>query len=440
MRISRFWAKGYRSLRDIALDPMGDFNTFYGPNGSGKSNVLDALHMFFRALPFAVDSAYGPDDERLSHRDAGQRVAEWIRDDDFFAREPTDEIVLGAVIEDPVSRFEDAQFRGEAVQRVEVSLRFSRLRPGQFNLQINSLRINSFEPDIPFVDADLGALLRRFSAQAFTQLGVTRTLSVNAFRDGSRPGTVAVGTLPDGEVVRALFQAKNARDRAQRERYELLRRYMQSHLHRGLFDVFMDPDTQELELRETLPDPNPLGLDIRVDRAGHGVVQLYAIVASIMLGTGRLVAIEEPEAHLHAPTVGIELRALLEQMVKDGSVGQLFIATHSNLFDLDASGYWDVSLVGGETRVARKPLDDIDAAHLYEPGPAKHILLRLLKRYGDEFVFRTGEGERLTASAMIEALRRDDPVAVEFLRAMHTTTLETMALRAQDDAVPEAAQ
>jgi len=43
MRIASFWAKGYRSLRDVRVDELGAFNVFYGPNGSGKSNVLAGI-------------------------------------------------------------------------------------------------------------------------------------------------------------------------------------------------------------------------------------------------------------------------------------------------------------------------------------------------------------------------------------------------------------
>ncbi|WP_437940090.1 AAA family ATPase [Sorangium sp. So ce341] len=41
MTIASFWAKGYRSLRDVRVDDLGPFNIFYGPNGSGKSNLLE---------------------------------------------------------------------------------------------------------------------------------------------------------------------------------------------------------------------------------------------------------------------------------------------------------------------------------------------------------------------------------------------------------------
>ena len=34
MRITKFWARGYRSLKDVTLDPIGPFAVFYGPNGS----------------------------------------------------------------------------------------------------------------------------------------------------------------------------------------------------------------------------------------------------------------------------------------------------------------------------------------------------------------------------------------------------------------------
>jgi AAA15 family ATPase/GTPase len=56
MKITKFWAKGYRSLRDVTLEPLGDFNIFYGPNGAGKSNLLDALQTFFALLPIATQA------------------------------------------------------------------------------------------------------------------------------------------------------------------------------------------------------------------------------------------------------------------------------------------------------------------------------------------------------------------------------------------------
>src|SRR5580700_4450980 len=109
MIIKKFWAKGYRSLRDVTLDGLGKFNVFYGPNGSGKSNLLDALHALFSVMPLAVDTAHGPEDERISPREAGRSAGPCIQEEDFFARGDM-QIELGAVIEDPTSGFAGARF------------------------------------------------------------------------------------------------------------------------------------------------------------------------------------------------------------------------------------------------------------------------------------------------------------------------------------------
>lgn len=128
MKLTRFSVKGYRSLRDVTLDDLGDFNIFYGPNGSGKSNVLDALQTFFSVMPLAVDTACAYEEDRLTFRDAGDRAAQWITADDLYVRASTDEIQMGATIEDTTAAFDNSYFRGLPVHRIDVDLRFARAR------------------------------------------------------------------------------------------------------------------------------------------------------------------------------------------------------------------------------------------------------------------------------------------------------------------------
>jgi predicted ATPase len=439
MLITKFWARGYRSLRDVTLDPLGPFNVFYGSNGAGKSNLLDALHALFGVMPIAVDTAFDAEpDARLSFREGGERATGWLRDEDFDVRATDATIELGAVITDPTEKFGGLLYRAGSVTQVEIEIQLRRLRPGEYGLKFSRLRIDGRQPGLPFSDPTVRDILQRIVPNAFAHLGVTRTLAVRGGSTGT-PDSVrrAIGTIPDGEIVHELFRAKNARDRQTRERYETLRRFMSSALQRGVCDVFVDPVSQQPELREMLPEPNPNGLDIPLERAGYGVVQLYAIVAAILLSRGRLAAIEEPEAHLHAPTTGRRLRALLSQLVAEGQVDQLFIATHSNLFDLDPSGYWDVSLdpETGTTTVQRARLSDIDARHLYEPGPAKHALAQLL-RYApvDEVVSRGPAGEPITAGEMLASLQADDDRAMDFLRSVHGAALRIVRLESRPKA------
>ena len=100
-----------------------------------------------------------------------------------------------------------------------------------------------------------------------------------------------------------------------------------------------------------------------------------------MLSGATIIGVEEPEAHLHAPTTGRHLRVLLERLVQSEKmpVNQIFIATHSNLFDLDPEGYFELERdAQGATTARRRPLSELYGAHLYEPVPALAVLRDLL--------------------------------------------------------------
>ena len=441
MKITKFWAKGYRSLRDVTLEPLGDFNIFYGENGAGKSNILDAIQTFFAFIPLAVNLRQLPFGfSRYSSDEITNRISDLIWDDDFDLRQVDGSITLGAILEDKHAHFHQLHYWNEPIDQVEAEFSIYRLSKRKYRLVFDHFLLNQRPyPSLFLAGEKQPDLKKHLGTETFTHLGVTRTLRVDEDRDNGKHQRRSSGTIPDGQVVKTLFAAKNARDKAQRKRFDTVREFLAKHLHRGALDVFMDGETQQLELREQLPEPNPTGADISLDRAGHGVIQLYAIVASILLAEGRLVAIEEPEAHLHAPTLGRQLRALLQQMVQEGLVSQLFIATHSNLFDLDSTGYWDVSLdAEGATQVKRLPLSEIDAHHLYEPGPAKHALAQLL-RYApeSEVVYRRPDNTPITAAELLRLLQEDDEIAVEFLRSIHGAALRIVRLQAKKEPTPQ---
>lgn len=57
-----------------------------------------------------------------------------------------------------------------------------------------------------------------------------------------------------------------------------------------------------------------------------------------------------------------------------------FVATHSDLFDLNLDGWYDVSLNDGQTQVEWcTDWAEMDRRHIYEPGPALHALTDLLR-------------------------------------------------------------
>ena len=67
-------------------------------------------------------------------------------------------------------------------------------------------------------------------------MGVVRTLTVRTSLDGQPPEGRVVGTIPDGELVQRLFEAKNSADRALRERFDQVREFMAKALNRGAFE------------------------------------------------------------------------------------------------------------------------------------------------------------------------------------------------------------
>ena len=239
--------------------------------------------------------------------------------------------------------------------------------------------------------------------------------------------------LREGRLKNALLAAHIGPSHEVRKRLDALRQLLSGEpLHRPPFFPVQDPRTAAVDLRERLPEPNPDGLDVSIDLAGLGIAQVYSILAQAMLLGARIIGIEEPEAHLHAPTSGRALRQLLVRLVEEKYVDQLFIATHSNLFDLDPTGYFDVSLVDGATVVKREDLTRIDREHLCEPGPAKHALQRLLQYAPeDEIVFRRADGSSVTAKKMLTLLQEDDALAVKFLQDVHGAAVRMVKVQAK---------
>lgn len=436
MRITKFWAKGYRSLRDVELDGLGAFNVFYGPNGSGKSNVLAAVDTLFRAPVGGV---------------AGTLPPSALSEHDFFGQSDTSEVRLGAVVEfEPNEPAVPPKELGLGL-KVEVEVTFRRAERGEG-------RVSDFMISEPggarlVSESRQNAAIwwrTKLAPRAFNFVPGLRVMKneVEGAAPSAEGGDPVLDEVRTGNIKTALFNAKNSPNGADLARYDAMRALMSTQLKRPAFNATRDPRTRVIELVEALPGPNVERVVVPIQRAGCGAEQLYGIVAMILFSHRRMIGIDEPEVHLHAPTTGRQLRGVLAGMLSTNEGGsplldQLFIATHSNLFDLDPTGYWDVSMVDGETRITRKPLDEIDARHLYEPGPAKHALMQLL-RYApdDEVVFRTGDGQQLKAREMLAALESDTDVAVAFLESMHAAAMQVTGLRARRMAAqrPEAAK
>lgn len=445
MRIESLWAKGFRSLRDVRVDGLGAFNVLYGANGAGKSNILEAIQVFFRLSAVALRDMTS-DAVARERESATTALRERIlRERDLCARDPSRRIVLGAKLRDVLTPSERPATGTLDVSELTLEVTFdwsdelgptlwlSRFLAGGEDLRAS---LNIALPEGASSEQHAGRERRRQACFALLQsltkampdreYGLVRaTRSLQTEMPVSTPPNEEDGLLwelSQGRLKSAVLTAQTDPRHEVRHRLKALRALLAGPpLHRPPFDPVRDPRTGEVDLRELLPEPNPEGRDISLDLAGLGIAQVYLIVAQAMLLRAHVIGIEEPEAHLHAPTSGRHLRQLLVRLVDEKYVDQLFVATHSNLFDLDPTGYFDVSLdAEGCTVVTRADLTRVDREHLYEPGPAKHALQRMLEYTPrDVVVFRRVDGSPVTAEEMLRMLQEDDAVAVAFLQDVH---------------------
>jgi energy-coupling factor transporter ATP-binding protein EcfA2 len=454
MRIESFWAKGFRSLRDVRLEGLGAFNVFYGPNGAGKSNILEALRVLFQLARVASYDFRPP---RVAHGKVTieQGIVQWR---DLCAHDPSQTIVLGARLLETRDSSQILRPAGpldlsnlsfevtlDCAVKHEPKLWFSMLRAGDQDLLRDTkapihppgaspVQLTEQQEQAP-IRGELQALLSvGLPSRGFGLIRAERSLQPEQRDVAPRGEDVLLWHLRQGRLKNALLAAQIDPRSEVRRRLNAFRALLAGPpLYRPPFDPVQDLHTGEVDLREALPEPNPEGRDISLDLAGLGIAQVYLILAQAMLLGARTIGIEEPEAHLHAPTSGRHLRQLLVRLVEEKHVDQLFIATHSNLFDLDPTGYFDVSLdKDGCTVVSRADLTRIDREHLYEPGPAKHALQRMLEYTPpEEVVFRRGDGSPVTAGEMLRLLQEDDALAVSFLQDVHGAAVRMVKVQSK---------
>ncbi|MFO0756053.1 MAG: AAA family ATPase [Byssovorax sp.] len=434
MRIVSFWARGFRSLRDVRVDGLGAFNVLYGPNGSGKSNFLAAIRILLALAAATARDERFPLGAPNIERARAARAARLVSREDLCARDPSRVIVLGAHLSSNGSPSPVLVPGYLELPDLELEVTFDWLIDQEPRLSISKLRSEGHDLHAPWADPRdherLRALLLEGLVCNYALVSADRAPRTETTAKPPDDEDVVLWHLRQGRLKSALLAAQIGPSHETRRRLTALRALLAGPpLNRPPFDPVQDPRTGIVDIREVLPEPNPDGRDVSLDLAGLGIAQIYWILGQTMLSGARAVGIEEPEAHLHAPTTGRDLRLLLARLVHEGHIDQLFIATHSNLFDLDDTGFFDVQLDNGETKVTRKTLAEIDQ-HLYEPGPTLHALEELLSiAPADKVMFRRPDGSPVTAIEMVKLLRESNPIALDYLRTLHAAAVDVVGLR-----------
>ena len=454
MRITSLHIEGFRSIRSLSIDDLGPLNVFYGPNGAGKSNILAAVALWGQAVDAALNALTDPDLDDFEYIDnviSSRLPVVLERDRCRYGSAPGMSVSatlrltsrdLSRLRVTPPNREVDLRFKYTSTFEAESrAFWLYGLLDGQ-EVEISSLWADVTGDRVTSLN-DLYSHLKTLARQHLVYVLPPVRALVDEHQRAEAPSSGAkekatpteIGDLlARGRTKEALTRAVTAPDRTIRTGMKHLRQLLSGEpLRRPDFDPVFDPATGTYDILEHHITPDGQESWVSLDLSGLGIQQIYITLASILFAGSRIVGLEEPEAHLHAPTMGRDLRSLLKQLVEDDHISQLFVATHSNLFDLDTVGYYDVRLdpVQG-TVVERRPLSDIDQRHLYEPGPAKHALQDLLRYLPqDTPIFRRADGSGVSAPQMLDMLQQDDVVAVEFLRDVVAAAVRAVQIRAK---------
>lgn len=463
MRIRSFSVQGYRSLLDVTLDDLGPINVFYGENGAGKSNLLQAMTLAVRTIEhLATYNAHelipGPvPAEHLASASDFHPHTSTIRlllhltgvDRPAFRylAWSADEVLLSVCLERPggpvVASFDSLRLRRTgSPSDLELVPAPGLSAEEQWGRELTAAGWRGDAPNYRTFRTHLQRFLAEVvGAQTWRIVPAIRTLDplVPASSPPHRASESAAvdALLRRGRIVEAMFLAHTSSDPKLRRGFEQLRDMLTAPpLSRPRFDPVLDRATDTYALQEVRDlDVGPVGMPVANE--GLGIQNIYVILGFLILGQSFAVAVEEPEAHLHAPTTGRHLRELLTSAIDKGYVKQLFIATHSSQFALDLDGYYDVRLDDERaTRVERRAdLVDLDRRHVEEPGATLRALLVSLRDVGDldaaePIAFRP-DGSPVSVHEMILGLQTHDAAAMEFLDAVTAAAVRSVVLAAR---------
>ena len=399
MKISKFKVKGYRSLRNVSLDGIGDLTIFIGTNSSGKSNLLEALVLFFSEIDPTVERSIGSIDEYVwFDRDFTNPVQfevtlELLREEatDFVPPEVLEEIELKD--ENTLSIFRNisgkpraAVWRTEAVKfnaepliesgkYVFTPKKKGKVKPTPKPAEQTKA---SSKPKTPSADY-LGAILQSIAKQLkgkFKLISAARNNPATPSGMAMRTAFIPASVLTDLTSLGQPF----GRPRDDEKKWFAIDEKVREAC-RNIIDVRIMGN--RVTIREKESD-----MFFPIEATGGGYQEVMGLVCQLLKETGVFLGVEEPELHLHAELA----RKFFGIMKEISSQNQIFVTTHSTIFvdQADLQNTWLVRKRNKYTSVTR----------LSEPKDLRNVLNELGLRpsdifYADGAIFVEGRSDKI---------------------------------------------
>jgi putative ATP-dependent endonuclease of OLD family len=356
LRLKSFSVKDYRSIVSTERITLSDLTVLVGPNNEGKSNILQALVTGMQYLSQRRQTQTGVGRRRPEARFEGRYI--WDRDFPVSKQEKGGNQRSSFEYIFEMTRDETADLAatvGHNINRdLPVTLTFGKL--GQPSFSVPKQRVG---PEMSAKRDEIASFLREHIHVQY----------IPAVRAADQARDVVA------DMVRLELQALTANDSYQQALQQLadlqkpVIAAMEANLVATLQEVLPDVRNVALTLEDSLRTRPVVTLSVNdgdwtdVALKGDGIQSLAALAllrhyASVSIGAQDLVlAVEEPEAHLHPQAIH-SLRDVLQEIAKSQ---QVLVTTHSPLLVNRASITSNVLVYRNRARPAKSVAELRDA-------------------------------------------------------------------------------
>lgn len=425
MKISSFRVVNYRSLRELALEKLGNLNVLVGRNSVGKSNILEAMNLFFSEFEPLRGSTAGLDEYLWTKGSARPIVFDVALD--FIGQG-----LSGVSVDDQA--FLNSILGASASTTLKITRSLIDVQGVWKTDSIEWGTINLVKDDVPQLSPEL-------KIDAPTNDRILRIISIivkNRFRlvgasRDARGGDRFRATSLDDVVQSRLWSLQQSTLPADEEKYAAF-----ESAFTGMTSFRLDPAQARLMIKKD-------NRRFPLTREGGGVQGTINLLYAMLLETdgSTILGVEHPENRCHP---GL-LRRLSIELEKVSQERQFFISTHSPVIvdSVTKAELWAIGFREGQTRAARA--DDLQGL-LREMGikPSDVIFsdrVILVERKSEKVVleaFAQKLGIDLSDAVVVPLKRKGDPTrAFDALVGTFEKVVPTFVILDADDAA-EAAQ
>lgn len=403
--ITKIVIQNYRSLKEITIDNLKQFNVFIGKNSSGKSHILEALELFFTDLNLFQQTEKGfeenlwfdrentvPIQFKIQLRLTEKQIDEVFTKDILKAMTVMESLKLKTnelMIEREIS---GNRWNNKSILLGDWELVKDNSISKEFHTSVFAAKPGFPEPveetkSVPLTPESAQKILTKMTDLIRGKFKLIRTNRESGERPS--PGTRPFLIDPDTRTYLTAIGQNPARAESR-----IWSKHKKSFQGFSSYSLEMRGGAIHAEIGDLYLPLNLLG----------GGDQEVLLLERLLSESGVIYGIEEPETHLHADYQ----RKLFNELKSKSKNSQMFVTTHSPIFvdriDFEISSIWFVTKEKKMTKVERVNVED--------GQNLKEILVELGVRMSDVFfaerlLFVEGATEKEIIPLIAEKLKVD---------------------------------